>query len=71
MSDNYHKPGMGGTAVQHMLMMTGDALAWDNVARFSATPAAANIADPTPKSSTNPAFVRDGRCAPVAAIVAE
>jgi phospholipase C len=59
MSDNYHQPVMGGTAVQHMLMMTGDALPWDHVAPFAATPPAAQIADPTPKSSTNPAFTKD------------
>jgi phospholipase C len=59
MSDNYHQPVMGGTAVQHMLMMTGDALPWDNVAPFAAAPPAAAIADPTPKSSTNPAFKKD------------
>src|SRR5262249_22478872 len=61
MSDNYHQPVMGGTAVQHMLMMTGDALPWDHVGTFPATPPVAQIADPTPKSASNPAFVRDRR----------
>ena len=29
MSDNYHQPVMGGTAVQHIMLMTGDAISWD------------------------------------------
>ena len=61
MSDNYHQPVMGGTAVQHTMMMTGDALPWDPVAGLPTQPPAAQVADPTPKSATNPAFVRDTR----------
>ncbi|HEY2432570.1 MAG TPA: alkaline phosphatase family protein [Vicinamibacterales bacterium] len=61
MSDNYHQPVMGGTAVQHMMMMTGDALPWDHVGTFPATPPLSQVADPTPQSASNPAFVRDGR----------
>jgi phospholipase C len=61
MSDNYHQPVMGGTAVQHTMMMTGDALPWDHVAGFPAEPPVGQVADPTPRSSTNVRFVRDGR----------
>src|SRR5262249_17219500 len=61
MSDNYHQPVMGGTAVQHMLMMTGDALPWDAVAGLPSVPPPGQIADPTPQSSANVAFVRDRR----------
>ncbi len=61
MSDNYHQPVMGGTAVQHTMLMTGDALPWDAVAGFPTQPPAAQVADPTPKSATNPAFVNDAR----------
>jgi len=61
MSDNYHQPVMGGTAVQHAMMMTGDALPWEHVGSFPAQPPAGVVADPTPKSATNAAFVRDGR----------
>jgi phospholipase C len=61
MSDNYHQPVMGGTAVQHTMMMTGDNLPWDAVAGLPAAPPATQVADPTPKSATNPAFVRDAR----------
>jgi phospholipase C len=61
MSDNYHQPVMGGTAVQHTMLMTGDALPWDAVAGFPAQPPVGQIADPTPKSATNVGFVRDAR----------
>ena len=61
MSDNYHQPVMGGTAVQHVMMMTGDQLAWDHVLGLPAQPPANQVADPTPKSATNVGFVRDGR----------
>ena len=61
MSDNYHQPVMGGTAVQHTMLMTGDFLPWEHVNGLPAIPALAQVADPTPKSATNPGFVRDGR----------
>src|SRR5262249_937398 len=61
MSDNYHQPVMGGTAVQHTMMMTGDNLPWDQVAGLPSAPAATQVADPTPKSASDPAFVRDRR----------
>ncbi len=61
MSDNYHQPVMGGTAVQHTMMMTGDALPWDAVAGLPSVPPTAQVADPTPKSATNVAFTRDAR----------
>jgi phospholipase C len=61
MSDNYHQPVMGGTAVQHTMLMTGDAQPWDSVPGFPAEPPLAQVADPTPKSSTNAGFKTDGR----------
>jgi phospholipase C len=61
MSDNYHQPVMGGTAVQHTMLMTGDALPWEAVSGLPAEPPATQVADPTPKSATNVGFVRDGR----------
>jgi phospholipase C len=61
MSDNYHQPVMGGTAVQHTMMMTGDALPWERVDGFPAEPPVAQVADPTPRSATNAGFVRDRR----------
>ena len=61
MSDNYHQPVMGGTAVQHTMMMTGDALPWEHVAGLPAQPPAAQVADPTPRSATDAGFVTDRR----------
>jgi len=61
MSDNYHQPVMGGTAVQHTMMMTGDAIPWERVDGLPAAPTAAQIADPTPRSATDVGFVRDRR----------
>jgi phospholipase C len=61
MSDNYHQPVMGGTAVQHTMMMTGDAIPWERVDGLPAAPPAAQIADPTPRSATDVGFVRDRR----------
>jgi phospholipase C len=61
MSDNYHQPVMGGTAVQHTMLMTGDQLPWEHVGAFPATPPAGVVADPTPKSATDVGFKVDGR----------
>src|SRR5499427_7899943 len=59
MSDNFHQSIMGGTAVQHTLMMTGDQIFWESSGSIPAQPPVTAIVDPTPKSATNPAFVRD------------
>jgi phospholipase C len=61
MSDNYHQPVMGGTAVQHTMMMTGDGLPWEHVGAFPAVPPPGVVADPTPKSATDVGFKVDGR----------
>jgi phospholipase C len=61
MSDNYHQPVMGGTAVQHTMMMTGDALPWEHVGSFPAQPPANRVANPNPKSATNVQFTTDER----------
>jgi len=61
MNDNYHQPVMGGTAVQHTMLGTGDALPWDAVTGFPAQPPAAQVANPNPKSATNDAYVNDRR----------
>ena len=61
MSDNYHQPVMGGTAVQHIMLGTADAMFWEHVDGLPAVPPAAHVADPTPKSATNAAFTRDGQ----------
>jgi len=61
MSDNYHQPVMGGTAVQHTMLMTGDQIFWEGSGSIPATPPAAVIVNPTPKSATNVAFTTDQR----------
>src|SRR5215470_10610086 len=61
MSDNYHQPVMGGTAVQHTMLGTADALPWEHVGNFPAQPPAAQVANPNPKSATNDAYVVDRR----------
>ncbi|HKD82583.1 MAG TPA: alkaline phosphatase family protein [Candidatus Angelobacter sp.] len=61
MSDNYHQPVMGGTAVQHTMIGTADALPWEKVGNFPAQPPAKQVANPNPQSATNDAFVVDGR----------
>ena len=61
MSDNYHQPVMGGTAVQHIMIGTADALPWEHVGSFPAVPPAAQVANPNPKSATNDAYVSDRR----------
>jgi phospholipase C len=61
MSDNYHQPVMGGTAVQHTMLMTGDALPWEAVNGLPSVPPSGQVADPTPKSATNVGFKVDGR----------
>jgi phospholipase C len=61
MSDNYHQPVMGGTAVQHTMLMTGDQMFWEPSGSIPAQPPVTAIVDPTPKSATNAAFVRDQR----------
>jgi phospholipase C len=58
-NDNYHQPVMGGTAVQHQMLGTADAIPWDMFQGVTQPPASA-IANPNPKSSTNAAFTLDG-----------
>jgi phospholipase C len=57
-NDNYHQPVMGGTAVQHQMLGTADAIPWDTFEGLSAPPVA-SVADPDPISSTNVAFQKD------------
>jgi phospholipase C len=61
MADNYHQPVMGGTAVQHTMLGTADAQPWFAVPGFPATPPAAQVANPDPKSPTNDAYQNDRR----------
>jgi phospholipase C len=58
LNDNYHQPVMGGTAVQHTMIGTADAIPWDTFQGHTMPPAA-SIANPNPKSPTNVAFTAD------------
>ena len=57
-NDNYHQPVMGGTAVQHMMIGTADAVFWE---AFNGVlqPPLATVADPDPKSAVDVSFQRD------------
>ncbi len=61
MSDNYHQPVMGGTAVQHTMLGTADAIPWEESGALPAQPPANRVANPNPKSATNDAYVTDQR----------
>jgi phospholipase C len=50
---------MGGTAVQHQMLGTADAIPWTTF-EGQTTPPTKNIANPNPKSATNVAFTVDG-----------
>jgi len=58
LNDNYHQPVMGGTAVQHIMLGTADAIFWTTFQGVSQPPAA-SVANPDPKSPTNVAFKVD------------
>ena len=58
LNDNYHQPVMGGTAVQHIMLGTADAIYWTAFQGVTQPPAA-SVADPNPVSSTNVAFKKD------------
>jgi phospholipase C len=57
-NDNYHQPVMGGTAVQHTMIGTADAIFWEAFQGVTQPPAA-SVADPDPISSSNVAFQKD------------
>ena len=61
MSDNFHQSVMGGTAVQHIMLGTGDSIFWEQSGTLPTQPPANRIADPTPKSATDDAYRIDGR----------
>src|SRR5215470_17818421 len=65
LNDNYHQPVMGGTAVQHTMLGTADAIPWDTFidpktkTQFTIPPG--HIANPNPKTVNNIAFTADGQ----------
>src|SRR5215831_7819629 len=61
LSDNFHQSVMGGTAVQHIMLGTGDAIFWEHVDTLPTEPPTNRVANPNPKSATNDAYTVDGR----------
>jgi phospholipase C len=64
LNDNYHQPVMGGTAVQHIMLGTADAIPWDTFTdpnthqQFPIPPG--HIANPNPANVNTTAFTVDG-----------
>jgi phospholipase C len=58
-NDNYHQPVMGGTAVQHIMLGTADAISWTPFGGHAIPPG--HIANPDPISATDVAFKADGQ----------
>jgi phospholipase C len=58
MSDNFHQSVMGGTAANHMLLGTGDAIFWTPFEGVNQPPAS-TVADPDPVSPTSDAYKVD------------
>jgi phospholipase C len=58
LNDNYHQPVMGGTAVQHQMIGTADAIFWQTF-QGESQPPIASVANPDPKSPTDAGFTSD------------
>ena len=61
MSDNFHQSVMGGTAVQHIVLGTGDSIFWESFGTLPPVPPANRVANPNPKSPTNDQYQVDQR----------
>lgn len=59
LSDNYHQPVLGGTAVQHVMLGTADAIFWSDGKGNPAIPPASQIANPNPLSGTVNRYTAD------------
>jgi len=57
-NDNYHQPVMGGTAVQHTMLGTADAIFWETFSGVTQPPAP-SVANPDPKAANDASFKRD------------
>ena len=62
-SDNFHQSVMGGTAANHVMLGTGDAVFFSDGNGNPATPAANLIANPNPRAATNNRYTVDGNWA--------
>jgi phospholipase C len=59
LSDNFHQSVLGGTAVNHVMLGTGDAVFWSDGNGHAATPPANQIANPNPVSGTVNRYTAD------------
>jgi phospholipase C len=59
LADNFHQSVMGGTAANHMMLGSGDAIFWTTFNGITQPPAKV-VANPDPKSPTSDAFTVDG-----------
>ena len=60
LSDNFHQAFLGGTAANHVMFATGDAMFWTDGGGVPQTPPASAIADPNPKPGTVNQYRSDG-----------
>ncbi len=63
LSDNFHQSFLGGTAANHVMLGTGDAVFWSDGAGNATTPPANLIANPNPKPGTINQYTVDGNFA--------
>jgi acid phosphatase len=63
MSDNFHQSVMGGTAANHVMLGTGDAVYFSDGNGNALAPAANLVANPNPKPGTNNNYTVDGNWA--------
>jgi len=60
-SDNFHQSVMGGTAANHVMLGTGDAVFWsDGNGNAISPPSNVPIANPNPQLNTNNLYTTDG-----------
>jgi phospholipase C len=60
LSDNFHQSVLGGTAVNHVALGTGDAIFWSDGNGNATTPPASVIANPNPAAGTVNKYTVDG-----------
>ncbi|MEJ0094924.1 MAG: alkaline phosphatase family protein [Methylocella sp.] len=59
LSDNFHQSVLGGTAVNHIMLGTGDAVFWTDGNGNAITPPASQIANPNPVKGTVNQYTAD------------
>jgi len=60
LSDNFHQSFLGGTAANHVMLGTADAVYWSDGKGNAVTPPASTIANPNPKPGTVNQYLVDG-----------